>query len=226
LVIVLYITGFDCVEIHAANGFLINQFFLFMDIGRVDSQPLHLDRSIKDGLNDGSSLDDRCCRLATDVVAAVVDEVGAGRVGVRLSPFAGYTDCTDADTEAHALHLVHFMDKLGVLYCHVVEPRMCANGEDGKLAIPHRLSPFRKAFRGTFIVNGGYDREEGDRVVNDGYADLVSYGRLFLANPDLPERFRKKAGLNKYDRSTFYTSDPVVGYTDYPFHSQETLAAQ
>ncbi|CAM0943508.1 unnamed protein product [Alopecurus aequalis] len=193
----------------------------FLDGGKVATQPLHRDQPMTK--DEGGSLE-ILCRFATDVVAAVVDEVGAHRVGVRLSPFAEYVDYrTDVDPEAHALRLIHFMDKLGVLYCHVVEPRMCVNGDDGKLAIPHRLLPFRKAFRGTFIVNGGYDRDEGDKVVSHGYADLVSYGRLFLANPDLPERFRKKAHLNKYDRTTFYTSDPVVGYTDYPFLEQEMI---
>uniref|UniRef100_A0ACD5YNU8 Uncharacterized protein n=1 Tax=Avena sativa TaxID=4498 RepID=A0ACD5YNU8_AVESA len=211
--------------IHAANGFLVNQFWWFLgdkddDDTAEKSQAVQRDQLMKSGADDSGSLE-ILCRFATDVVAAVVDEVGVHRVGVRLSPFTEYVDGTDVDPEAHALHLIHFMDKLGVLYCHVVEPRMCANGEDGKLAIPHRLLPFRKAFRGTFIVNGGYDRDEGDKVVSEGYADLVSYGRLFLANPDLPERFMRNAGLNKYDRSTFYTSDPAVGYTDYPFLEQE-----
>jgi 12-oxophytodienoic acid reductase len=136
---------------------------------------------------------------------------------VRLSPFADYVDCVDSDPEALALHVIGFMNGLSVLYCHVIEARMCVNENDGSLMIPHRLLPFMKAFEGTFMVNGGYDREEGDKAVAEGYADLVAYGRHFLANPDLPERFRKKAALNKYDRSTFYTSDPVLGYTDYPF---------
>uniref|UniRef100_A0A0E0C209 NADH:flavin oxidoreductase/NADH oxidase N-terminal domain-containing protein n=1 Tax=Oryza meridionalis TaxID=40149 RepID=A0A0E0C209_9ORYZ len=197
--------GFDGVEIHGANGYLIDQF-------------------MKDSVNDrtdayGGGIENRC-RFAAEVITAVADEIGAHRLGVRLSPFADYMDCHDSDPKALTLRVIGLMNDLGVLYCHMIEPRMCVGaGEDGsKPVIAHgRLLPFRKAFRGTFMVNGGYDREEGDKAVADGYADLVAYGRLFLANPDLPERFRRKAGLNKYDRSTFYTSDPVVGYTDYPF---------
>ncbi|KAF8725589.1 hypothetical protein HU200_020127 [Digitaria exilis] len=193
--------GFDGVEIHGANGYLIEQF-------------------LKDGVNDrsdeyGGSLANRC-RFALDVVRAVAGEVGPGRVGVRLSPFTDYMDCHDSDPEALASHLVGELSDAGVLYCHMIEPRMAL--VDGRRKIPHRLLPFRKAFKGTFIAAGGYDREEGNKVVEEGYTDLVSYGRLFLANPDLPKRFEvADAPLNKYDRTTFYTSDPVVGYTDYPF---------
>ncbi|RRT68306.1 hypothetical protein B296_00005771, partial [Ensete ventricosum] len=187
-------------KIHGAHGFLIEQF-------------------LKDSVNDrddeyGGSLDRRC-RFALEVVAAVADEIGADRVGMRLSPFADYGGCRDSDPQALALHLIRQLNQHGVLYCHMVEPEMTV--VDGRLRIPHRLLPMRQAFKGTFIVAGGYDREEGNRVVAEGYTDLVAYGRLFLANPDLPKRFELDAQLNAYHRPTFYTHDPVVGYTDYPF---------
>ncbi|KAL6865151.1 hypothetical protein ACP4OV_016302 [Aristida adscensionis] len=192
--------GFDGVEVHGGNGYLVEQF-------------------LKDGVNDrgdayGGSLENRC-RFALEIVAAVAGEVGAHRVGVRLSPFADFMDCHDSDPEALALHMARELSAMGVLYLHVIEPRMAL--VEGRRRIPHRLRPVREAFRGTFIAAGGYDREEGNKVAGEGYTDLVSYGRLFLANPDLPRRFELGAGLNKYDRNTFYTSDPVVGYTDYPF---------
>ncbi|EHA8587057.1 putative 12-oxophytodienoate reductase 11 [Cocos nucifera] len=97
----------------------------------------------------------------------------------------------------------------------MVEPRIVGVGE--MVETPHSLLPMRKAFKGTFIVAGGYNREEGNKAVSSGYADLVAYGRIFLANPDLPQRFELDAPLNNYNSSTFYTPDPVVGYTDYPF---------
>ncbi|XP_074558389.1 putative 12-oxophytodienoate reductase 5 [Curcuma longa] len=192
--------GFDGVEIHGANGYLIEQF-------------------LKDSCNDrtdeyGGSLANRC-RFASEVVEAVADEIGADRVGIRLSPFLDFMDCWDSEPEALALHVVEELNKYGILYCHMLEPRM--EMVDGKLKIPHKLLPMRKAFKGTFIVAGGYDREEGNKVVEEDYADLVAYARHFLANPDLPKRFELDAALNKYDRHTFYTQDPVVGYTDYPF---------
>ncbi|TKW20286.1 hypothetical protein SEVIR_4G076700v4 [Setaria viridis] len=191
--------GFDGVEIHGAHGYLLEQF-------------------MKDGTNDrddeyGGSLENRC-RFAVEVIDAVVREVGAHRVGVRLSPFADFVECADSDPVALADYMVRQLNMHeGLLYCHMVEPRM--SNVDNR--IPHRLLTFRKAFNGTFIAAGGYDREEGNKVVGDGYTDLVAYGRLFLANPDLPRRFEVDASLNKYDRSTFITRDPIVGYTDYPF---------
>jgi 12-oxophytodienoic acid reductase len=193
--------GFDGVEIHGAHGFLLEQF-------------------MKDSANDrtdmyGGSLQNRC-RFVVELVDSLVQEVGAYRLGIRLSPFVDYMDCVDSNPEALAAYLVEQLNKhQGFLYCHMVEPRMAI--VDGRKQIPHGLLPFKKAFNGTFIAAGGYDREEGNKVVSDGYADLVAYGRIFLANPDLPKRFELDAPLNKYDRSTFYTQDPIIGYTDYPF---------
>lgn len=193
--------GFDGVEIHAAYGHLLDQF-------------------MKDSINDrtddyGGSLPNRCL-FTLQVVDAVANEIGPLRVGVRLSPFDNLFGSGDSDPDALALHLAESLNKVGVLYCHVLEPRT-ELVDDRHARISHRLLPMRRAFEGTLIAAGGYDREEGNKVVADGYADLVAYGRLFLANPDLPKRFEMDAALNKCDRSTFYTSDPVAGYTDYPF---------
>lgn len=174
---------------------------------------------MKDNVNDrtdeyGGSMEKRC-RFALDIVKAIAEEIGADRLAIRLSPFADFMGCWDSNPEALGLYIVQELNKFGIIYCHVVEPRMSIL--EGRRQIPHRLLPIRKAFKGTFIVAGGYDREEGNKVVEDGYTDLVAYGRLFLANPDLPRRFQLGAPLNEYDRETFYTPDPIVGYTDYPF---------
>jgi len=190
-------TGFDGVEIHGAHGFLLEQF-------------------MKDSVNDrtdeyGGCLENRC-RFALEVVSAVADEIGADRVGIRLSPFADFMDSYDSDPEALGLYMVESLNKFNILYVHMVEPRMSI--VEGRRQIPHRLLPMRKAFKGTFIAAGGYDREEGSKVVDEGYTDLVAYGRLFLANPDLP---KIDAPLNEYNRHTFCIQDPIVGYTDYPF---------
>uniref|UniRef100_A0A0E0DER7 NADH:flavin oxidoreductase/NADH oxidase N-terminal domain-containing protein n=1 Tax=Oryza meridionalis TaxID=40149 RepID=A0A0E0DER7_9ORYZ len=191
---------FDGVEIHGAHGYLIDQF-------------------LKDQVNDrsdkyGGSLENRC-RFALEVVQAVTDEIGADKVGIRLSPFASYSEAADSNPEALGLYMANALNKFGILYCHMVEPRMVKLGE--KFETPHSLRPIRDAFKGTFIAAGGYNKEDGNKAVSTGYTDLVAYGRLFLSNPDLPERFEIDAPLNKYNRETFYISDPVIGYTDYPF---------
>ncbi|KAF6167011.1 hypothetical protein GIB67_041266 [Kingdonia uniflora] len=197
--------GFDGVEIHGAHGHLIDQF-------------------MKDQVNDrtdeyGGSLENRC-RFALEVVEAVVNEVGADRVGIRLSPFANYMESGDSNPKALGLYMVKSLNKYGILYCHMVEPRM--KKVDEKCETPYSLQPMKDAFKGTFMAAGGYDREEGNKALVDKHADLVAYGRWFLANPDLPRRFELNAPLNKYNRDTFYTSDPIVGYVDYPFLESST----
>ncbi|XP_057952225.1 12-oxophytodienoate reductase 2-like [Malania oleifera] len=192
--------GFDGVEIHGAHGYLIDQF-------------------LKDQVNDrtdkyGGSLENRC-RFALEIVEAVANEVGADRVGIRLSPFAHYMESGDSNPKALGLYMVKSLNKYGILYCHMVEPRMTTVGE--KSECPDSLLPMRRAFKGTFISAGGYHREDGNNAVAKNHTDLIAFGRLFLANPDLPRRFELNAPLNKYNRNTFYIPDPVVGYTDYPF---------
>ncbi|KAH7536789.1 hypothetical protein FEM48_Zijuj03G0023700 [Ziziphus jujuba var. spinosa] len=193
--------GFDGVEIHGAHGYLIDQF-------------------LKDEANDrtdqyGGSLENRC-RFALEVVEAVVNEIGKEKVGIRISPFAPYKQCGDSDPQALGLYLVKALNRYEIAYVHTVEPRMNQAGESHHKS-PYSLKPMREAFNGTFIVVGGYDREDGNRAIAEKHADLIAFGRHFLANPDLPKRFELNAPLNKFHRETAYTSDPVIGYTDYPF---------
>lgn len=194
-------SGFDGVEIHGAHGYLIDQF-------------------MKDTINDrtdcyGGSLENRC-RFALEVVKAVTNEIGSDRVGVRLSPFANYMESGDTEPQKLGLFMAKSLNRYKTIYCHMVEPRMETGSE--VFECTESLTPMREAFEGTFIAAGGYTREDGNKAVAEGRTDLVAYGRLFLANPDLPRRFQLDAALNNYDRTSFYTSsDPVVGYTDYPF---------
>ncbi|GJT23359.1 putative 12-oxophytodienoate reductase 11 [Tanacetum coccineum] len=193
--------GFDGVEIHGANGYLVDQF-------------------MKDQVNDrtdqyGGSLQNRC-RFPLEIVEAISKEIGPERVGIRLSPFADYNESGDSDPHSLGIYMAESLSQLGIAYCHVIEPRMVTQFES--LETCDTLASMRKAFKGTFMVAGGYyHRDEANRVIENDDADLVAFGRAFLANPDLPRRFMLNAPLNKYDRSTFYTDDPVVGYTDYPF---------
>jgi len=155
-----------------------------------------------------------------EVVEAVVDEIGAERVGIRLSPFAEYAECADSDPKQLGLYMVNALNKYDIVYCHMVEPRIRNAAQ--RVECPHSLVPMRKAFNGTFIAAGGYDREDGIKSISENRADLVAYGRWFLANPDLPKRFALNAPLNQYHRETFYVSDPVLGYSDYPFLDEES----
>ncbi|CAI5469801.1 unnamed protein product [Closterium sp. Yama58-4] len=201
--------GFDGVEVHGANGYLLEQF-------------------IKDGINKredefGGSLENRL-RFPLQVIKAVADEVGASKVGVRLSPYSSFLDASDSDPVGTYLGLVEAVNGLGLAYVHFIEAR--AQGNADLEDVKETLEPFRKAFKGPFIAAGGYKRENGMEAIESGAADLITYGRLFLANPDLPKRFELNAPLNPYDRSTFFIPDQVKGYIDYPFLDEEPKKAE
>lgn len=188
--------GFDGVEIHGANGYLVDQFLRDGSNQRTDQY--------------GGPVENRV-RFALEVIDAVVAEVGAGRVGIRLSPVTLSNAITGSDPQAVFGHLVEELDKRGIAFIHFVE------GETGGA---RKLGGFdfawaRKAFRGAYIANNGYTREMAIDAVESGSADAVAFGRAFIANPDLVERLAFDAELNTANPKTFYSPGPA-GYIDYP----------
>jgi N-ethylmaleimide reductase len=189
--------GFDGVELHAANGYLIDQFLR-------DGSNRRIDRY-------GGSVSNRA-RLLIEVTEALIAAVGADRVGVRLSPTNPFNDMADSNPAALFGYAVDELDRLQLCYLHIIEPGPTdpiGQGErpDGQF--------FRTRWRGRLMLNKGYDLERANAAVADGTADLVSFAALFLANPDLPERLRRGGPFNPPDRKTFYGGD-ARGYTDYP----------
>lgn len=188
--------GFDGVELHGANGYLLDQFLRDASNIRTDEY--------------GGSIANRA-RFPLEVVDAVVGVWGAGRVGYRVSPAFGMFGMSDSDPLATFRHLSIELSRRRLFYLHVVEPVAGPYAAAGP-----RLTPeLRRVFDGTLIVNGGYDLAAGESAVSAGDADLVAYGTAFLANPDLPERFRRDAPLNTPDATTFYAGE-ARGYVDYP----------
>ncbi|HKI04137.1 MAG TPA: alkene reductase [Thermoanaerobaculia bacterium] len=183
--------GFDGVEIHAANGYLIDQFLRDGSNRRTDAY--------------GGPVESRA-RFLLETVEAVAGVWGGGRVGVRFSPTSGFNGMSDSDPAATFGYAAEALRRFGLAYLHVIEPVGTPNGV---------ASLLRERFGGPFMLNGGYNLETGNAVLAAGAADLVSFGVLFLANPDLPERFAEGAPLNEPDRKTFYLGGER-GYTDYP----------
>jgi N-ethylmaleimide reductase len=188
---------FDGVELHGANGYLIDQF-------------------LRDGANrrtdryGGSALNR--ARFLLEVVEAVAGEWGAARVGVRLSPTNPYNDIADSNPGETFAAAVRELDRFGLAYLHVVEPAETDPKPVGEMP---DLRFFRRLWRGALIGNKGYDLARASAAIQSGVADLVSFAVLFLANPDLPERFRRGGPFNMPERKTFY-GGAAGGYTDYP----------
>lgn len=187
--------GFDGVEVHAANGYLLDQF-------------------LRDGTNHrtdeyGGSMENRT-RLLLEVTKAVVEVAGADRVGVRISPLNPFNDISDSNPQALFNHVADSVSPFGLAYLHVVE-----GGMGGSEIQSFDFAVLRQHFKGPYIANLGYDKAKGNDAITSGHADAVAYGALYIANPDLVERFQQNAPLNTPDQSTFYGGD-AKGYTDYP----------
>jgi len=190
--------GFDGVEIHNANGYLLDQF-------------------LRDGTNRrtdlyGGPVENRA-RLTLEVTSAVVDVWGADRVGIRLSPGGVFNDMHDSAPLATFGYVLGKLTPMGLAYAHVtqVTAQDIAHGATGGVG-PRELRPF---YPGNIVSAGGFDLESGNRALAEGWADAIAFGVPFLSNPDLPERFRRGGALNEPDEATFYASGPK-GYTDYP----------
>lgn len=190
--------GFDGVELHAANGYLIDQF-------------------LRDGSNQrtdryGGSVENRA-RFLLEVVDAVSGVYGTDRVGVRLSPLFSMLGMHDSAPDTTFHHTAAALSEFNLAYLHVVEQRSGAFDWRG----------LRSAFRGSYMANGGYDRDSAEAAIRSAQADLVSFGTPYIANPDLTERFRRRASLSVGNRATYY-SGGAPGYTDYATLEMDAIA--
>jgi len=186
--------GFDGVEVHSANGYLLDQF-------------------LRDGTNHrddryGGSLENRS-RLLLEVLSAVLESWEPAQTGVRISPENAFNDMHDSEPQATFNFIAGALSSKGLGYLHAVEGDMIS----GERSLDYRQ--IRDHFDGYYMANGSYDRERGQAALASGDADMVSYGKLFIANPDLVQRFKSDAALNTPDENTFYGGDEK-GYTDYP----------
>lgn len=191
--------GFDGVEIHGANGYLIDQFLNNGSNKRNDEY--------------GGSIENRA-RFLFEVLDAVTTE-WPERVALRLSPSGTFNDVEDTDREGLHSHVVTRLNEYELAYLHVVEPRMFGDYDIGIYDLPLSTKTWRPLFKGTLISSGGHLAESGNVLLNHAQADLIAFGRLAISNPDLPRRLELEAPLNDYDRESFY-GGTEKGYTDYP----------
>jgi N-ethylmaleimide reductase len=181
--------GLDGVELHGANGYLPDQFLQDGSNKRTDIY--------------GGSIENRA-RLMLELTNALISVFGANRVGVRISPSGEWGGVYDSDPQATFGYLAKELDKLGLAYIHVIEPRI--KGDDtlheGQAAVA--AATIRQSFKGTIVAAGGFDREQAEAIINNGDADVVAFGRHFSSNPDLPERLKNGYPLTPYVRAAFW----------------------
>jgi N-ethylmaleimide reductase len=196
--------GFDGVEIHGANGYLLEQFLQSHTNLRTDQY--------------GGSIENRT-RLLLEITQAAVGVWGANRVGVRLSPYGIANGSGEADPMPLYTHVVKALDSLGLAYLHFIEPRSSGAGraEVNWQNVPSAMVLFRPLWRGVLISAGGFSGETTEAAIAQGHADAVAFGRVFISNPDLPRRLQYGFPLTPYNRATFYGGEEA-GYTDYPVH--------
>lgn len=188
--------GFDGVEIHSANGYLLDQFLRDGSNKRTD--------------NYGGSIENRA-RLLMEVTQAVVAVAGSNKVGVRLSPVNPFNDMKDSNPQAVFNYVTEQLNQFNLAYLHVVEGGIHGGG----IADPFDFSAMRKLCKSPYMANLSYDKARGNAAIASGHADAVAYGVPFISNPDLVERFRQDAPLNEADSKSFYGGSEK-GYTDYP----------
>ena len=202
--------GFDGVEIHGANGYLLEQFLQSHTNLRTDKY--------------GGSIENRA-RLLLEITQAVIAVWGANRVGVRLSPYGVANGSGEAEPMPLYSHVVKALDQLGLAYLHFIEPRSSGAGraEVNWQNVPSAMVLFRPLWRGVLIAAGGFTGETAEAAVAQGHADAIAFGRIFISNPDLPQRLQHGFPLTPYNRATFYGGE-AAGYTDYPVYSELELA--
>ena len=193
--------GFDGVELHAANGYLLDQFLRDSSNKRTDSY--------------GGSIENRA-RLTLEAAQAVVAAIGAERTGIRISPVTPANDVSDSNPQALFEYLVGKLNALKLVYIHAIEG---STGGPRDFGGAFDYAALRKLYSGVWIANNGYDLALAKQVIGSGAADMVAFGRPFIANPDLVERLRSGAPLNEVDRATLYGGG-AKGYTDYPTLSE------
>lgn len=201
--------GFDGVEIHGANGYLVDQFLQDGSNRRTDLY--------------GGSVENRT-RFLLEVTEAVTSVWGGDRVGVRLGPSGTFGSMSDSNPDALFGYAAAELNRFGLAYLHLIEPRIDGSKMRADGLPPVAAHQLRHVFKGPIIAAGGFERDSAEAIVESGDADLVAFGRHFAANPDLVERLRRDLPLNPHDRDTFYGGDER-GYTDYPRYAGAPVAA-